>query len=200
MLRKGSKGSEVKVLQQRLLKLGYKLPKYGADGDFGNETDAAVRQFQKDNKLVVDGIYGANTSRALYSAEHTTPHFVDSEFKCHCGGKYCNGYPVAVSTKLKQLLEEIRTEVNRKYPLSDGKKRGIAIKSGIRCKQWNAKVGGSSGSKHLLGIAADITVSGINNDTLGKLCDYMNPNGGVGYGSGHYPHVDVRGSKARWKY
>lgn len=47
------------------------LPKYGADGDFGNETEAAVLAFQKENKdkygnpLVPDGIVGDLTMSAL---------------------------------------------------------------------------------------------------------------------------------------
>ena len=54
-----------KELQEKLLKLGYSLPKYGADGDFGNETDAAVKQFQKDNKLFQDGVVGSKTYAAI---------------------------------------------------------------------------------------------------------------------------------------
>lgn len=64
-LEKGCEGDDVKELQEKLLKLGYKLPKYGADGDFGNETDEAVREFQKDNKLFVDGVVGVNTYAAI---------------------------------------------------------------------------------------------------------------------------------------
>lgn len=64
-LRKGSKGDDVKILQQQLLQLGYSLPKYGADGDFGSETKAAVKQFQKDHKIQADGIVGAETFAAL---------------------------------------------------------------------------------------------------------------------------------------
>lgn len=64
-VRKGSKGAAVKELQQLLLKKGYKLPKYGADGSFGNETLTAVKQFQKDNGLVVDGIVGPKTWNKL---------------------------------------------------------------------------------------------------------------------------------------
>jgi peptidoglycan hydrolase-like protein with peptidoglycan-binding domain len=45
MLGLGSEGTEVKQLQENLIKLGYKLPKYGADGDFGDETLQAVLQF-----------------------------------------------------------------------------------------------------------------------------------------------------------
>jgi N-acetyl-anhydromuramyl-L-alanine amidase AmpD len=42
MLGLGSEGAKVKELQENLLKLGYKLPKWGADGDFGEETLEAV--------------------------------------------------------------------------------------------------------------------------------------------------------------
>ena len=51
----GCVGEDVKILQENLLKLGYKLPKYGADGEFGLETESAVKAFQKDNNLEVNG-------------------------------------------------------------------------------------------------------------------------------------------------
>ena len=54
----GSKGDEVKTLQQFLNGQGYKLT---VDGDFGINTQNAVRDFQKKNKLGVDGIVGVNT-------------------------------------------------------------------------------------------------------------------------------------------
>lgn len=41
------KGPDVKFMQECLLDLGYKLPKYGADGWYGTETVAAVIAFQK---------------------------------------------------------------------------------------------------------------------------------------------------------
>ncbi|WP_186578034.1 peptidoglycan-binding protein [Aquibacillus kalidii] len=65
---KGDSGTEVKVLQNRLIELGYKLPKYGADGDFGSETLAAVKQFQKDQGITVDGIVGSVTQKHLDNA------------------------------------------------------------------------------------------------------------------------------------
>ena len=67
-IRKGDKGAEVKDLQKKLLSLGYKLPKYGADGDFGSETEAAVKQFQKDWGLTQDGVVGPETMKLLESA------------------------------------------------------------------------------------------------------------------------------------
>ena len=64
-LRKGDKGADVANLQKLLMQAGYALPKYGADGDFGDECLSAVKAFQKDNKLTVDGIVGAKTWAAL---------------------------------------------------------------------------------------------------------------------------------------
>lgn len=64
-LRKGSRGNEVKELQTVLMALGYDLGKYGADGEFGAATENAVRAFQKDKNLKVDGIVGKATWKAL---------------------------------------------------------------------------------------------------------------------------------------
>ncbi len=63
-LKKGSKGSEVKKVQKRLITLGYLNDK--ADGVFGPLTDAAVRAFQKDQKIWVDGIVGPDTYGRLF--------------------------------------------------------------------------------------------------------------------------------------
>lgn len=60
-LRLGAKGEAVKEMQEKLLKAGEKLPKYGADGAFGKETLAAVRPFQRSHGLQVDGICGPKT-------------------------------------------------------------------------------------------------------------------------------------------
>lgn len=65
ILRKGSTGAEVKSLQKKLLQIGYYLGSYGADGDYGDATVTAVRKFQKDNSLVVDGEAGPNTLAAV---------------------------------------------------------------------------------------------------------------------------------------
>ena len=64
-LRKGMKGTDVKELQEILINLGYDLGSYGADGDFGTKTDNAVRAYQKDNNLTIDGIVGKKTVAQL---------------------------------------------------------------------------------------------------------------------------------------
>ena len=60
-LKKGAKGPVVKYAQQLLMNHGFSLPKYGSDGDFGNETVSAVKAFQAANGLSQDGIIGKNT-------------------------------------------------------------------------------------------------------------------------------------------
>lgn len=68
LLRKGMEGGDVKTLQELLMQLGYALPKYGADGDFGSETLEAVKAFQKAEGLEVDGKYGEKSHAALMDA------------------------------------------------------------------------------------------------------------------------------------
>jgi len=61
----GRVGIAVADIQRALLALGYKLPRHGVDGVRGPETSAAVKQFQQDNGLTVDGDPGTETVGAL---------------------------------------------------------------------------------------------------------------------------------------
>lgn len=56
-----AKGEITKLLQERLISLGYSCGSYGADGSFGNGTKTAVINFQKAKGLTADGIVGKNT-------------------------------------------------------------------------------------------------------------------------------------------
>lgn len=68
LLKHGSEGADVKQLQQYLIQLGYDLGKWGADGDFGDATELAVKRFQRDHKLSVDGQYGPKSHAAMLEA------------------------------------------------------------------------------------------------------------------------------------
>ena len=82
VLREGSSGTEVKNMQNALIALGYDLGSYGADGQFGPTSEAALKQFQADysgkdgydfgtsgpNNNGVDGIAGPTTTAALNAA------------------------------------------------------------------------------------------------------------------------------------
>lgn len=70
-IRRGSSGEYVTLAQTKLIQRGYDLSPYGADGKFGAKTEEAVKAFQGDNGLSVDGIVGKNTWNALQSGKTT---------------------------------------------------------------------------------------------------------------------------------
>lgn len=62
----------VKDVQRRLQARGYYIGRYGVDGIFGMDCDAATRRFQKMNGLAADGVVGPLTWKKL-SVSTTTP-------------------------------------------------------------------------------------------------------------------------------
>lgn len=67
-LMKGDKGEEVKTMQGNLIKLGYSCGFYGADGNFGSDTEVGLKKFQKENGLVADGKYGEKSKAKMETA------------------------------------------------------------------------------------------------------------------------------------
>ena len=63
---RGCEGEEVRALQILLMGRGYDVGKYGADGEFGADTEKAVKAFQREKELDVDGIAGKDTIGALW--------------------------------------------------------------------------------------------------------------------------------------
>jgi len=68
ILKNGCEGADVKELQLDLIKLGYDCGKWGADGDFGDATEMAVRRFQTQEDLTPDGEAGPETIAAINKA------------------------------------------------------------------------------------------------------------------------------------
>ena len=66
----GCRGDAVKKLQQALIDAGYKSYVRTADGIYGQWTYDAVRAYQKDVGLAVDGIAGRNTQNKLYGTNY----------------------------------------------------------------------------------------------------------------------------------
>ena len=136
------------------------------DGLVGTKTIAAIKAAQKKYGLTVDGICGTKTFAKLNGGSNTgnlsagslSAHFKKTEFKCGCGGKYCNGYPATVSSKLLTILEALRSYYGKP----------ITITSGIRCTTHNKQVGGVSNSTHKTGKAADIYIPGICDTAAGR--------------------------------
>ena len=68
--RQGSRGDEVRKIQQKLKNWGYYSG--GVDGIFGSQTRAAVVYFQKKNGLTADGIAGPATLAAMGISNSST--------------------------------------------------------------------------------------------------------------------------------
>lgn len=168
----------IKQRQMNLKFLGYYNK--SVDGIEGAGTKQAYKDFQKNNGLAVDGIYGVKTDAKLteiikeiqrslgvaqdgIAGQVTTnardrklswndiKHFKKSEFTCKCGCGMNN-----IDLKLVKILEEIRNHFGQ----------AVVITSGCRCKKHNADVGGVQGSRHVLGKASDIYVKGVSTSTL----------------------------------
>lgn len=68
ILRNGDSGDDVKKLQEALIQLGFNLGRWGADGEFGDATEMAVKLFQSREKLEPDGEFGPQSLAALREA------------------------------------------------------------------------------------------------------------------------------------
>ena len=74
IIKKPDNGPHVKLLQESLLAMGYALPAFGADGDFGDETKAAILQFQRDaGAMYIDGTVGPETMELFDQHDPTRP-------------------------------------------------------------------------------------------------------------------------------
>ena len=179
--------------KQCLLKyLGYYVG--NIDGDWGTLSKTAMDAFKEDFKgLDVPNMPENAPEKALkhavaYDLFKSEPvkdetgtfwdeieYFDRSEFKCKCGGKYCNGYPAEPDERMVRIANQLRKNLG--VP--------ITIVSGLRCKTWNAIQGGVANSQHMYGEAADIYARGVSQYRVEAELDKI---GGVRY---HYP---IKGS------
>lgn len=198
----------VKQRQHLLAYLGYY--KMNVDGDWGSGSREACKAFQRDRELTVDGYGGPDTDKALKYAvyndlekpepvddvpdnnvcDKTTPtgtfwdhirYWSREEFRCRCGGKYCNGFPTEPNQTLVELVDDIRDEAG---------KPGIPS-SGLRCPTWNSIQGGVADSRHLRGKALDFYIEGMSGNQLLKAAQ-ADPRTRYAYIiEGQWVHVDV---------
>ena len=102
-------------------------------------------------------------------------YFTRDEFKCKCGGKYCNGYPAEPDERMVRIADQLRKNLG--VP--------ITIVSGLRDRTWNAIQGGVDNSQHMYGEAADIYARGVSQSRVEAELDKI---GGVRY------HYAIKGS------
>lgn len=160
------------------------------DGIAGNGTIGAIKEFQRQYRLAVDGIYGAKTDEKLIEVIKTEQrklgvtadgvagtvttnardnktlswdnikHFKQSEFACKCGCGFAD-----INLNLVKILDEIREYFGQ----------AVVVTSGCRCRNHNSKQKGSSqNSRHISGKAADIVVRNVDKaKVLAKCKEYV---------------------------
>lgn len=83
-------------------------------------------------------------------------YFTREEFKCKCGGRYCNGYPAEMKEDVVRIANNARKYFGR----------AGHIVSGLRCQIHNANEGGVANSQHMYGEAIDMRIDGTSADQL----------------------------------
>lgn len=181
-------------IQKNLKFLGYY--KGNIDEIIGQQTIQAIKDFQRDFNLDIDGIYGKNTDAVMvqvikemqeilqcskidgmagnetnenYNNFKGIKHFTRNEFKCKCG---CGNDRIDI--RLVKILDNIRDYYNKP----------AIITSGVRCHAHNKAVGGSSTSFHLStrgGKASDFYIDGVNVTELLSHCIDLRNQGKIRY-------------------
>lgn len=174
------------------------------DGVWGPLSQQACREFQaRFGGIAVDGFAGKETETALkhtvslgYLDKEETPadpadtgtfwdgikYWTREEFRCQCGGKYCDGFPAEPDQTLVELVDDLRANAGRPGHPS----------SGLRCPTWNSIQGGTAGSRHKTGKALDFYIEGLSGAQLLARAQ-ADPRTRYAYIiDGQWVHVDVK--------
>jgi peptidoglycan hydrolase-like protein with peptidoglycan-binding domain len=129
VLRLGSSGSAVKKLQQALKDKGFY--KKNCDGEFGQQTLAAVKAFQVKNKLTADGIAGPATLGKLYASGSTSASS-DKPASTTSTKPSASGVQLLEWSKVKKMIKS--REVITVYDIKSGKTYKVQqLASGNHC-------------------------------------------------------------------
>ena len=117
-LQQGSHGHDVMVLQQKLNSIGYKIS--SLDGVFGAETEKAVTEFQRDNKIRITGIVNNATWRALKTAKARTwgvdiPKPDTGSANVSRGPLAPNGQTILPQSKVSSLISTAKSYIGVPY-------------------------------------------------------------------------------------
>lgn len=168
----------IKQIQNLLQYLGYYngIP----DDKYGPKTQQATLDFQRAyGGLELDGNPGEMTQKALKDAvAYGMPQYKESgdwwdsieffkkeEFKCKCGGKYCDGYPAEMKEEVVRIADAARRHFGRP----------ARVVSGLRCDEWNTIQGGVYNSQHKYGEAVDLRIDGVSADELLAFVNTLKP-------------------------
>lgn len=181
------------------------LPPTAIDGIWGAQSAQATAQMQRKLGIPDDGVWGAQTDTAIREYIYSGAELPDEavikawggtgtywdhirywtreEWRCQCGGKYCDGFPAEPDQTLVELVDDIRHKLGAPGHRS----------SGLRCEIHNQNEGGVWNSKHRYGKALDFYIEGVSGQ---KLLATVKADSRTSYayiiGNGPYVHVDVK--------
>lgn len=120
-LQEGSHGHDVLLLQKKLQAVGYKITT--VDGVYGAETERAVAEFQRDNKIRITGVVNNATWRALQKAKKVKwGSDVQPPAKTNSGGALQskgplapNNAPILAKNKVGAILKTARSYIGVPY-------------------------------------------------------------------------------------
>ena len=162
----------VKQQQCLLAYLGYDPGQI--DGVDGPKTQAALAAFRSDYGMGAEGLVAAvagtaaKLERPAEAEQKATDKpktgtfwddikwFKRAEFRCKCGGRYCNGYPAEMQETVVRIADAAREHFGKP----------AHVVSGLRCEKWNAHEGGVANSQHMYGEAIDLRIDGVDSETL----------------------------------
>ncbi len=116
------------------------------------------------------------------AGERLAQNFNSNEFDCK-GNGCCNS--TKVDTELVLLLQKLREHFGK----------SVRINSGYRCEKHNSAVGGTSGSRHQTGQAADIVVTGVATKEVAAYLQSIGAKGIIRYVTKKFVHIDTRDKK-----
>lgn len=144
------------------------------DGVDGPKTQAALAAFRSDYGMGAEGLVAAvagtaaKVERPAEEEQAATDKpktgtfwddikwFKRAEFRCKCGGRYCNGYPAEMQDAVVRIADAAREHFGKP----------AHVVSGLRCEKWNAHEGGVANSQHMYGEACDLRIDGVDSETL----------------------------------
>lgn len=181
--RQGDSGTKVRRLERTLSHLGFDVGT--KDGKFDAQLATALKQFQKQQHLVVDGVYGEQSRFALRRALITNKDMAELPApKADYRRLHVRG--VTMNARTLQMLERAEEYAGR---------AGIRVPFGVVQGSYSTSVGASAGT-HAGGGALDLSVSGLSHDQVKKMVKALRMAGFAAWSRGQgfdsfSPHIHV---------
>lgn len=143
-------------------KMSINMKKFGTTISSSNtNTNTSTTINTTINSTINTGMTSTNTTTTTNKVVtgtwwDTIKYFTKDEFRCRCGGRYCNGFYNEPVQTLVKAADQVREHFGK----------SVNLTSGLRCPTHNANEGGVSNSRHLFGKAMDFYVTGETADTV----------------------------------